>query len=551
MVSKTFSPGTIIDHAWLNSVDHVVFGAREIATGDGVTDDTLAITEADIYAASNAEALVVPAGTYLISSSYTFTAPVVMSPGARFVTSSGAVTLHFSAGFTSGLHFAIDTAGATIFAKTDRVYPHWFGADDTGATDSTAAMNAAHKSGRVVYYPRGSYVFTSINFAEGGIVSDANDRAVLSCSTLDASDAITVTGNTPVTMQGFELACSTSKSGGRGIYLAPTTGEANRHHVEGVTFVNFKTQLELLNCVYYNVSRNFFSGHTTGAIITSNDVNPDGGDQNITENVIMTGAAGFGIIWRSGGGARISRNKILSGSNAIFINADLPTSTSDLFIENNSIENQAGSGIAIARASGIGGVTSVSINGNQFAGVLTPVQGSGIPASFISDLQIVNNQFQLIGGTGVTLANVTDPTVMNNKFNVVSGTPIGINIASTCTGGLVGNNTFRGTYSSKVTMSSTTVNTTVGTGTATVASAAAIALPLECSVFIISGTTSITAIGAGGWAGRTAKLIFQGALTLTDGGNLKLGGNFVTTADDVISLTCDGTNWYEVARSAN
>lgn len=33
--------------------------------------------------------------------------------------------------------------------------------------------------------------------------------------------------------------------------------------------------------------------------------------------------------------------------------------------------------------------------------------------------------------------------------------------------------------------------------------------------------------------------------------NLKLAGNFVATADDVLLLCSDGTNWYEISRSAN
>jgi len=81
----------------------------------------------------------------------------------------------------------------------------------------------------------------------------------------------------------------------------------------------------------------------------------------------------------------------------------------------------------------------------------------------------------------------------------------------------------------------------------TVASAATIALPPNGEVFLISGTTTITSITSAGWEGRLATLIFQGALTLTDGLNLKLGGNFVTTADDAITLVCDGTNWYQTA----
>lgn len=85
----------------------------------------------------------------------------------------------------------------------------------------------------------------------------------------------------------------------------------------------------------------------------------------------------------------------------------------------------------------------------------------------------------------------------------------------------------------------------------TVASAATIALPPNGDVFLISGATNITSVTAQGWTGRVVRLIFQGALTFTDGLNLKLAGNLVTTADDTITLACDGTNFYELARSVN
>jgi hypothetical protein len=85
----------------------------------------------------------------------------------------------------------------------------------------------------------------------------------------------------------------------------------------------------------------------------------------------------------------------------------------------------------------------------------------------------------------------------------------------------------------------------------TVASASTVTLPPTGDVFSISGTTGITAINTGGWAGRTVRLIFQGVLTVTDGANLKLAGNFTTSADDVLTLACDGSAWYEVSRSAN
>jgi hypothetical protein len=517
----------------------------------GAVSSRSALVAADIAAAAAGCALVVPAGIYLIDSSYTFTAPVIMSPGARFKTSSSGVTLDFSAGFDGGMYYCIESAGPVVLDRVAEVFPEWFGAK-VGGTDCTDAMSRAHATGRPVHYGRGSYWFTSFSIPNGGIVGGDRERTFLFCTDTSATNAINVTATLPTVFRGFQLGAAGAKVGAVGINVNPGAGlENNGLLIQDCSFISFAQHLLLDRCVYYNVSRCTFKNHTTAAISLSNNTNPDGGDGNITENVFLAGASGFNIIWRSGGGLRVSRNKILNGANAIFINADLPASTSDLFIENNSIENQTGSGITLARASGIGGLTSVSISGNQFAGSLTPVQGGSLPAGFINDLQVINNQFQLIGGNGVTLANVTNPTVSGNQFVAVTGSPTGVNIAASCTGGVVGVNTFRGTFTNKTSVASSTVATIGTSGISTVASAATIALPTDSTVFVISGTTSITSITAFGWIGRSATLIFQGALTLTDGSNLKLGGNFVTTADDAISLTCDGTNWYEVARSAN
>lgn len=83
-----------------------------------------------------------------------------------------------------------------------------------------------------------------------------------------------------------------------------------------------------------------------------------------------------------------------------------------------------------------------------------------------------------------------------------------------------------------------------------VASAATITLPPLGSLFRITGTTNITSIVAS-WNGREVTLRFAGILTLTDGSNLRLVSNRVTSADDTLTLVCDGTNWYETRFSAN
>lgn len=86
-----------------------------------------------------------------------------------------------------------------------------------------------------------------------------------------------------------------------------------------------------------------------------------------------------------------------------------------------------------------------------------------------------------------------------------------------------------------------------------VASASTIAIAIGQRVVSISGTTGITSITATGHKGAVVTLIFAASLTVTDGSNLKLAGgaNFSATADDTLTLACNGTDWFEVARSAN
>ena len=85
----------------------------------------------------------------------------------------------------------------------------------------------------------------------------------------------------------------------------------------------------------------------------------------------------------------------------------------------------------------------------------------------------------------------------------------------------------------------------------TIPSRAALHLPAGADTVKISGTTAITNVFPAQQAGRRITLIFTDALTFTDGGNLKIAGNFTTTADDVIDLVTDGALWHQISRAAN
>lgn len=75
--------------------------------------------------------------------------------------------------------------------------------------------------------------------------------------------------------------------------------------------------------------------------------------------------------------------------------------------------------------------------------------------------------------------------------------------------------------------------------------------PKATATFLkVTGTTEIKKITAT-FAGHVVTLKFASTPKVVDGENLKLNGNLEPTADTTLTLACDGTNWYEIARSKN
>lgn len=86
-------------------------------------------------------------------------------------------------------------------------------------------------------------------------------------------------------------------------------------------------------------------------------------------------------------------------------------------------------------------------------------------------------------------------------------------------------------------------------GFAEVASANTIVLP-SGRLIKVTGAVEVKKI-APGEAGQAVTLVFASTPKVVDGENLKLAGNLEATADDTLTLICDGVNWYENARSVN
>jgi len=86
-------------------------------------------------------------------------------------------------------------------------------------------------------------------------------------------------------------------------------------------------------------------------------------------------------------------------------------------------------------------------------------------------------------------------------------------------------------------------------GLSEVASAENLTLP-NGSVVKVNGAAEVKKIAPAA-PGTVVVLIITGTAKLLDGENLKLSAAGPVTADDTITLACDGTNWYETGRSVN
>ncbi len=88
---------------------------------------------------------------------------------------------------------------------------------------------------------------------------------------------------------------------------------------------------------------------------------------------------------------------------------------------------------------------------------------------------------------------------------------------------------------------------------AAVASANTLTLPTVHDVVRVTGTTRVDNITTNGQSGRRATLVFDDIVRFVHGNNLRLAGaaDFYSTTTDTITLACDGSLWYEVARSVN
>jgi parallel beta-helix repeat protein len=217
-------------------------------------------------------------------------------------------------------------------------------------------------------------------------------------------------------------------------------------------------------------------------------------------------------------------------------------------ISGNSIYSPWSDGIAVKNGQ------FITINANT-------IKESGLAGIDLDDSKdcIVSNNIIEEAGTRDTNANsiflIDDSDrniIIGNRCEGSTNTYYGVAIQANGADNIVAYNNLKGVKTAGISDagSGTKSHGNISDDSVDIASGATITLLPSGEYFNITGTSNITSVTAS-WAGRRVVLKFAGILTFTDGSNLKLAGNFVTSADDTIALVCDGTNWHEVSRSVN
>ena len=260
-----------------------------------------------------------------------------------------------------------------------------------GKTDNTKAMQAAHASGAVIYYPGGQpYLFSgNVQIPAGGISGDGRATQLRSTDTSSAA-AITFTGNGQsnggTTLPLFEkfslLGPNTSsvvKQSGAGINFVPAGGDVNA--LQGFTLAglfiqgfpvgidtNNTSSWKLMGCDVY-----FFS---QAGIVVQKTASSDVGDSAIVGCMFFNGngptyaGLGSGVLQNSGGGLKISATKFNGG--AYGYQLAQVGQTSDILIGVCSFENASIAGVDFQNQANTYANpvrwSNIVISGSQFAG---------------------------------------------------------------------------------------------------------------------------------------------------------------------------------------
>jgi len=464
-----------------------------------------------------------------------------------------------------------------------------YGADGDGVADDTDAIQAsvdALSSGGIVFFPAGTYLTSSVIDME----SDVTFMGVGRSSKITSNGSHSIFRANDKDRAGLVRLYISGGTDGVTIYSGST-----RCFVEGCFFDTGNNGVLLNAALYCRVVNNYMDSVGKNGVYAY-----AASHYNIITNNHIISPSGMGVAVYNGSQQNLIQGNYVydTGENGIFVNDADDTTHSNY----NSIIGNIVYRTGVSHANGGNGIelgleqVGSIVQGNIVSGAGYGRSGDGVTSAFgisvhgsdnvISGNCVLNSLYH-----GIYLYECLNSTCINNvvkNSSKESGSAHdGIRITGTASnvshGNIIANNRCfddQGTktqdYGIREIGGYENHNLCIGNilrdniqdvgilligansrgqhnihdASVSIASAATITLPSTGEYFNITGTTNITSVTAS-WRDRRVVLKFAGALTFTDGNNLKLAGDFTTSADDTITLVCSGTNWYEESRSAN
>lgn len=344
---------------------------------------------------------------------------------------------------------------ARSFDNATRVNVKAFGALGNGNNDDTDAMAAAHATGKPVYYPAGTYVFSRlpVGIRSGGIIGDGPGQTILRSTDTSTGDLFTFVGDSPgglgnqlvfkdVQIQGALSGSQLAKSGGAAIAIRPPTGENHYANFHNVALVFVPIGIDFVAASLWKVMGCDFLSYTIAGIQVANTNEPDSGDSAIVGCMFSTPyPIGSGIWQKSSGGLKIIGNKFLGGARGYTM--ALEGSTSVLNIVGNSFENMVQQDVVLAQAVPGTAFVNVCISSNEFSvgGIAIATDAS----NFLSVVNIASNQINM-GAVGsnacISLNSVTDFFVGSNLIKGNGGQGSSAIHITSCVRGKIGANAY-------------------------------------------------------------------------------------------------------------
>lgn len=468
------------------------------AVGDGVTDDTTAISNACTALGTAGGTVHIPDSfRCLVDSNLTIPVNVSLKGPHEFVGTPGDnVTADYS---TMGGALIVNSA-ATI----------------TQSSNSSLHGLLIHRKGMT--FPAAD----SSAFAGTAITIGGNDVGVSHCLILGFAQAITSTSRHRQKIDYVSFDCTA------GISITGSNDTLHIKNCHGWPFATIATfEVSGVNSVIQR-------GGTAFLLTTCNDWGK------------LTDCFSFGYL----------RGFKITDSNAITLtgcgaddtsNAGTPDHASSAGFEVNGTSKEVRLIGCQAAAKATAGFII-----NTSAGFVTHMLGCNSWVCTTQAIALVAGDLNWIGCThrsstnGITVSSTASRVMRsNNRFDTIT-TPL--NCAAGVTLMFGGGDDF-------ATLAAGTAPASANMILPTVASATPLNLPATGEAFNVTGNTGWTLL-AGGHAGRRVTLFFASTPTLTNGtgatGNMRLSGaaNFVATAGSTISLMHNGVQWFEVGRSA-